>query len=182
MKQLTRRYGWLPLVLAILVISGCRIVSGTFVVVEVFKFTALSSNFYREAVDLTDDDTWDEHKDDIDRIDVVGFELWMTNNTNTEFTYSAYLDNPTDPMYDTPGEVTNNATLIFDNLTVPAGGPGSGSKRVVTYAKSFSYLKNIPAIRKLVKEGVFDYYAITVGNTTGSVDSVKVIVTVSASK
>lgn len=181
MKQLIRKFGWLPVVFAGLVLGGC-LVSGTFVVVEVFSFTALSSNFYREAVDLTDDDTWNDHKDDIDRIDVVGFELWITNNTNTDFTYSAYLDDPTSPMWDTPGEVQSNATLIFDNLTISGGGPGSGSQRVVTYAQSFNYLKNIPEIRRLVKEGIFDYYAITVGNTTGSVDSVKVIVTVSASQ
>ena len=180
MKQLIRKFGWLPVILAGLVLGGC-LVSGTFVVVEVFSFTALSSNFYREAVDLTDDDTWDEHKDDIDRIDVVGFELWVTNETANDFTYSAYLDDPTAPMWSTPAEVQANATLIFDNLTIPGAGAGSGSQRVVTYSQSFNYLKNIPEIRRLVKDGVFDYYALTVGNITGSVDSVKVIVTVSAS-
>lgn len=180
MKQLVKRFGWLPLVLAGLVLSGC-LVSGTFVVVQVFTFGQASGNFYSEAVDLTEDDVWDEHKDDIDRIDVVGFELWITNETTADFTYSAYIDDPEDPMWVTPEQVDSLATLIFDNLTITGAGAGSGSRRVITYAQSFAYLKNVPEIRRLMKLGVFDYYALTEGTGTGTVDSVKVIVTVSAS-
>jgi hypothetical protein len=180
MKQLIKKCGWLPVVFAGLLLGGC-LVSGTFVVVEVFSFNQLSGDFYSEAVDLTDDDTWNDHKDEIDRIDVVGFELWVTNESTSDFTFNAYLDDPTDPMWDTEGEVVANATLIFDNLTIEGAGAGSGSRRVVSYSQSFGYLKNIPEIRRLVKEGIFDYYALIDGTATGSVDSVKVIVTVSAS-
>lgn len=176
MKYLKSTFGLLGLTLLSLVLGGC-LVSGTFIVVEVIEFGTAAA-FYKDAVDLTGNEEWEDHKDDIDRIDVVGFELWMTNPGGS-FTLDAYLDDPNDTAYTTPGEVTANTTQVFGTFTVPAS--ISSSQRVVSYSQSFQYLKNVEAIRRLIRSGAFDFYVLAPGNTGASLDSVRVVVTVSAS-
>lgn len=178
-NKLTSKFGLLGLALLALVLGGC-LVSGTFIVVEVIEFSATSSGFYAEAVDVSDNEDWEDHKDDIDRIDVVGFEVWATNNSTTALTYSAYIDDPQPSLYTNATQVENNATLIVDGITIP--GNVGVSQRVVSYSESLSHIANTATLRTLVKSGQFDYYALTSGNTTGTIDSVKVIITVSASQ
>ena len=176
MKYLKSKFGLLSLALLSLVLGGC-LISGTFIVVQVIEFGSAAA-FYKDAVDLTGNEEWEDHKDDIDRIDVVGFELWMTN-PGSSFTLDAYLDEPNDTAYTTSGQVTANTTHVFGSFTVPGG--ISSSQRVVSYSNSFQYLKNVEAIRTLVKSGAFDFYVLSPGNPGGSLDSVRVVITVSAS-
>ena len=66
--------------------SGCKyIISGTFVIVENIEFTA-GSGFYFYQVDITDEEDWDEHKDDIDFIDAVGVEFGFHEDYFPSFT------------------------------------------------------------------------------------------------
>ena len=178
MNYLKSKFGLVGLALLSLVLGGC-LVSGTFIVVEVIEFSATSANFYAEAVDLTGNSEWEDHKDDIDNIDVVGFEVWATNNTASALTFSAYLDSPQPALYDNATDVEDNTTLVIDGITI-SGNVGV-SQKVVSYAQSMNYLQNTATLKSLVKAGVFDYYAITAGNTTGTIDSIKVVITVSAS-
>lgn len=171
------------LALLALVVVGCKIVSGTFVLVESFSFTT-QTGFYPTAVDLTENSTWKEHEDDIDRIEVVGFELWITNNETSEWTYTGYVHESTMPD-DTldQADVDSLATLVFGPLTVPAGTPSAGTQRFVTYAESLGLLSNISTLQSLVKGGVFDYYAIATGGSGGlggQVDSIRIIITLAA--
>ncbi|MBD3403734.1 hypothetical protein GF420_12620 [candidate division GN15 bacterium] len=169
------------LALLALVGVGCKIVSGSFLVVETIEFTTVQG-FYADTVDLTEDEDWEEHKDDIDRIEVVGFELWITNNEPSEWTYRAYVSEPQTPLYN-EAQAEANATLVFGELTVPAATGGSGSTKYVSYAESFDLLSNIDELRALVKTGQFDVYGIAEGGGSGNggqIDSLRIIVTVSA--
>lgn len=171
------------LALLVLAALGCKIVSGTFVVVESFSFTT-KTGFYPTAVDLTENDTWQDHKDDIDRIEVVGFELWITNDETSEWTYTGYVNEATMPD-DTlsQGQVEANATRVFGPLTVPAGTVGAGTQKFVSYSESLGLLSNIKTLQNLVKGGLFDYYAIATGGSGGlggQVDSIRIIITVAA--
>ncbi|MCB2229690.1 hypothetical protein KQH82_03170 [bacterium] len=158
---------------------GCKIISGSFLVVENLEFTT-HTGFYSLAVDLTDNDVWEDHADEIDDIEVIGFELWITNQSTTAWTYSAYIDEPTSPMWDNAGEVEANATRFFGELSVPAGTPSAGSSKFVSYASSFKYLSNISTLKNLVKKGAFDLYGISTGGGSGRIDSLKLIITVAA--
>lgn len=158
---------------------GCKIVSGSFLVVENLEFTT-HTGFYSLAVDLTDNDVWEDHADEIDQIEVIGFELWITNQSTTAWTYSAYIDDPQPSLYTTPAEVDANATQFFGELTVPAGTPTAGSTKFVSYASSFKYLSNVSTLKTLVKKGAFDLYGISTGGGSGRIDSLKLIITVAA--
>ena len=155
------------------IVSGC-LVSGTFIIVDDFSFTA-ASGFYHYTVDITDNADWKDHKDDIDFIDVVGAEFYITNTGAAE-TFSVYVDDFGD-VHATEGDVEANATPIIEDLTV---NPGTTK---VTYAQSLGIIKNVARLKALAKTGQFEYYGTSSGNigTDFVVDSGKVIITFSAS-
>ena len=167
---------------AALVIGGC-IVSGTFVVVESFEFTT-QSGYYLKAVDLTDNEDWEDHRENIDEIDVVGFELWITNNEPTEWKFWAYMDDYEEACTTlTCANGSSTKFLIFDTLTVPAASSSSSTK-FVSYAESFNYIQNLDKIKAMVKSGQFNYFGFANGGgggLGGQVDSIRVIITVNAS-
>lgn len=170
------------LITVLLIIGGC-LVSGTFIVVETFSFTT-QTGFYPESIDLTDNSVWDDHREDIDDIEMVGFELWITNNEPSEWSFWAYMDNYDVNCYDQScADASSSKFLIFDTLTIPAN-TGSGSHKYISYAKSFDLIRNLDAIKKKVLTGQFNYYGYATGGGAGyggKVDSVKVIITVNAS-
>ncbi|MEW5795097.1 MAG: hypothetical protein AB1772_01930 [Candidatus Zixiibacteriota bacterium] len=166
-----------------LVVAGC-LVSGTFVIVEdvEFDFTA-NTGFYWYPVDLRGNSDWEDHKDDIDDIDAVGFEFKIKNTSletcelNAWFVAAEGEANQAGPPPSTPGAA--GQTKVIDGLVVAAG-----ATRTVTYAESLGHISNLPAFKAIVKSGRFDYYGTSCGNTGDSLFVVtdgKIIVTVSAS-
>lgn len=180
MRRLFRTGSLIALAATIVVIGGC-LVSGTFTVVEEFHFTA-ATGFYPYHIDVTGEPDWDDHSDDINAIDLVGFELYLTNNESSEVTFRAYVDDGENPLCLTPACLDTNSTkiVIIDDLTIPAG---PGGKRHVTYGESFTYLVNMDSLKTLMKTGKLNYYGTsTTGTDAGFViDTGKVIVTFSAS-
>jgi len=161
-----------------MLVAGCYLISGTFVVIEEFSFTS-ETGFYHYYVDVTGEKDWIDHKDDIDDIDLVGFELWITNNESTDVTFVAYLDEATSGPYTNYTDVHANAVRILDKITLPAG---PGKQTHITYGGSFGYIMNVEVIKKLAKTGKFHFYGVSSGGTaTGFiVDSAKVAVTFTA--
>lgn len=174
------------LLVACLTAAGC-LLSGTFVVVYSFAFTT-QTGFYPVNVDLTGEDEWNDHKDDIDVIEAVGFELWITNNEPQPWSFAAWIDDASETFYDvgnqTGFDASNTKILIFDTLTVPASTGQTGSQRFVSYAESLTLLRNMNALKQMVKTGKFHFYGLATANNGGvggQVDSVRIIVTLSAS-
>lgn len=99
------------LALIALLAAGC-LVSGTFVIVEDFTFTA-QSGFYFHPVDITTECDWADHKDDIDQIDVVGVEFWITNTESGPGTFDAYVN---DFSGATPTSVPGTARRLLMHL------------------------------------------------------------------
>ena len=169
-KNFFRLFG---LALIALLAVGC-LVSGTFIIVEDFNFTA-QSGFYFYPVDITTEQEWEDHKDDINQIDVVGVEFWITSTESGPVTFDAYID---DFSGGTPGAVPGTASKIIDAFTV-----NPGADQHITYAQSLTFIKNTTRLKALAKLGKFDYFGTSTGNegTTFKIDSDKVIVTFSAS-
>ncbi len=155
-------------------ITGC-LVSGTFIIVEDFNFTA-GSGFYHYTVDITDEADWEDHKDDIDMIDAVGAEFYITSTEAGNVTFSVYIDDFGTNYLNEAG-VEAGATPIIEDLTVA---PGTTK---ITYAQSLGLIKNVTELKRLAKLGQFEYFGTSTGNlgTAFVVDSGKVIVTFSAS-
>ena len=177
MKRSTLSYGVFGAVIVALIVTGCYIISGTFVIIKKFTFTT-ETGFYHELVDITNEADWKNHKDEIDDIDLVGFELWFTNNEAFEVTFNAYVDDGAAPEYSTFSEVDANADKVLDNLILPAG---PGGKTHITYGNSFKFIENVDKLKKAVKSGKFHFYGVSSGGTaTGFVvDSAVVVVTFS---
>ncbi len=162
-------------------LTAC-LLSGTFIISSEISFSTFSG-FYFYDVDVTNEPDWQDHKDEIDDIEMVGFDLWFTNNSSTGITFNIYLDESTDPIYNSGSlvvDVSNvkaNATIVLDDVTLP-----SGSSHL-TYVESLSKIRNFDALKELFKSGKFHFYGIG-SDTTGTtwiIDSGKVIVTFSAS-
>jgi len=155
-------------------ITGC-LVSGTFIIVEDFDFTA-ASGFYHYTVDITDEADWEDHKDDIDMVDAVGAEFYITSTEADAVTFSVWVDDFGD-VHASEGAVEANATPIIEDFTVQ---PGTTK---ITYVQSLGMIKNVDRLKALAKLGQFEFYGTSTGNTGTSfvVDSGKVIVTFSAS-
>ena len=164
---------------------GC-LVSGTFVISETFIFDFTTQDgFYTEAINLENNADWEEHEDKLDKVEIIGFELWITNNEPVEWKYWANLDE-----YDVNcttlscANASSTKFLIFDTLTIPAA-TSTGSSKYISYAESFNYIKNLDKIRDMVFGGSFNYYGFATGGAGGNggkVDSVRIIITVNASE
>ncbi len=176
-----QRIGGLIVIAALLLLVGCNLISGTFI--SVFLITdadfTTQTGFYFYNVDLTEEDVWNDHNDEIQDIDLIGFELWITNHEATARTFSIYLDEASQPVYTTVSEVQSNATIVLDGLSLAAG---PEVQTHITYGSSFSYLKNIDTMKDLVESGTFHYYGLADGGTTAgyTIDSVRIIITFTA--
>ena len=174
MKNLITKRAYLAGLIAALLLVGC-IVSATFVITETFTLSPMTG-FYFHRVDITTDATWQDHKDQIDFIDAIGMEMYITSTEASTVTFNAYIDTLTTGAI--PAAIPDSATQIINNLSIAPG------KTKITYAQSLSILTGLDRLKTLAKLGKFDFFATSSGTegTTFTVDSVTVVVTVSASK
>jgi len=179
MKRVSKLSGIAFLAMLSLIAAGC-LVSVTFVIEEELSFTT-SGDVYFYEVDVTDEEDWEDHKDNIDKIVSVGFELYITNNESLEVEFNGYIDRFGSTVYTDATDVENNATLILDGITLPAG---PGTQTHITYGQSFQYVRNVDSLRTMALEGQFHAYGISAGGTAAgfTVDSGLVVVTYLASE
>jgi hypothetical protein len=180
MRTNAKYLGLAGLALICLLAAGC-LVSGTFVVWENinFDFTA-QTGFYWWPVDLRENAVWEDHSEDIDDIDALGFEFEVTNTSDQTSTLSFSLAAATGDVdtLDVPTEIPKSAVLAYGPLTVKAG-----ETKKISYGESLSLIKNLDQIKTILLTGRFDYYGTSTGGPIGDfeVRDGKIIVTISAS-
>lgn len=154
-------------------VTGC-LVSGTFILVEDFSFTA-RTGYYHYSVDLTTEPDWQDHKDDIDAIDAVGFEFSIESSEAGSTTFNAWVT-AAGTNFTSVAEIEAGATQVITDFTI---NPGTTT---MTYAQSLGHISNLTTLKALVKTGKFEYYG-TSTNPDYVFDVIdgKVIVTLSAS-
>ena len=176
MKTILARFVPAALLVAALIAVGC-IVSGTFTV-SIFADNEIGTDndgFYYYFVDITDEDAWEDHADDLNNIDAIGFDMWVRNLGATSASGSAYIDSPDDAQIPNAAGLTG-ATLILENLTLA---PGANH---VTYAQTVGALQAVGTIKDYLEEGTFWFYATTPGLGADFVlDSLRVTITFTAS-
>jgi hypothetical protein len=178
MKNKILWFTLLSALLATILAIGCAsLITGTFVIDIWIGHSEINSDhedFDYYTVDMTSNEDWNNHKDDIKRIENVGFQLWITNDGLSTVSGEMYATADTTIYADTT-EVKDNATLIFSGLNLAPG------KTYVDWATSLGYIKNLSTIRSLVQGGKFTVYGMTTTlpyNVT--IDSARVIVTLTA--
>jgi hypothetical protein len=177
--RLNYRHLWFLPLLTLVLASGCWfLLSGTWVVVfavadEEIDNTHPGLNVFH--VDLTEEDAWEDHKDNLDNIEDVAMTFRFVNTSlENEATGRIYVSSD-NSLTDTT-EIKATATLILDGLTVPIN-----DSLEVDLAFYYDVFQNFEALRDLVKTGAFTGYAIVPDETQVHVRHFVVVVTFSAS-
>ncbi len=181
MKQMIKHISFLSVLLGVIVLSGC-LVTGTFVIdfrISDSDINDDNEEFIFFAVDLTEEDDWNDHKDKIKNIDNVGFQLWLTNNSTEAMSAKFYIAPHTaTPAYADSNDVKANADLILTGLSVSAG---PGTEKHIDWPTSLSMIKNLDIIKNYAESGEFSIYIIKTPATIDfTLDSANVIVTFTA--
>jgi len=178
MNKMKKAIAIMPIA-GILLLAGCFIVAVTVVIDYQINSADLfqESDFEYFAVDLTSDETWDDHKDDIKYIDNVGFIMWVDNNGASDATGELYIARTHDVSITSADDVKDNTTRILSGLVLEPGA------NYIDWASSLAYVENIDSLRTIVETGTFVIYATTETLPFDlQVDSAVVIVTGTAGK
>jgi hypothetical protein len=146
--------------------AGC-LMSGT----EVFSYLIGDLNvtggaFDSVTIDLTDDDTYNDHKDEIEVIDRVGFTSDVANVSGQDALLSVYFSAEsglTNPAQD--------ATPLFLDVAIPAAG------RSISYEESLDLLLNFDQLQEVIKGGVVTFYSTANGTFNLTLNDLTMIVT-----
>ena len=182
MKKTTLYSTLLAATLALaLIVSGC-IVSGQFIILIAGTDTITSTDDTLDylAVDLTEDETWQDHQDKIQAIVDIKFECEFENNND-----GAAADGElwiSTELYSTVDQVRDNATIVFSGMNLAAG-----EVREVSFSESADYIENLDTVLDLLEGGQFYVYGIA-SNTefdvtvrgAGSEDYARFMITFSA--
>ena len=76
---------------AFVLLAGCMLISITITVDEDFNFVG-AGDFYYESVDVTENQDWIDHEDDIEFVELVTFNMVLTNNTSEAIGFEVYVD------------------------------------------------------------------------------------------
>ncbi len=151
MKRLFRR----PLLVAgvvALIGAGC-IVSGQFVILIIWGgIVSTDTQLNAETVDLTDDETWQEHQEDIQKIIDAKFETTIKNNAGTVATGQLYVSDQSGLTY---GQLASEATLILSGIEIPAG-----DSVMIGFNDSVQYQQNLQTLLDLAETGLFHLYGV----------------------
>lgn len=184
MKKLINTRRLLSLALVALLATGC-LVSGTFVIVEGVNFTFTADRgFYWWPVDLTSDSDWDDHKDDIDDIDALGFEFNIENTSDQDCEFNVWFVAATGEADPNDFPLTFDPDLSGMVQVITGLEVAAGASRTVSYAESLGHISSLKQFKAIVRTGRFDYYGTSCGGTDDDLFLVtdgKIIVTVSAS-
>jgi hypothetical protein len=139
--------------IAALFAAGC-IVSGQFTIVINIEdeIAYVDQVLNSEEIDLTDDDTWEEHKDDIQKIIDVKFELTLVNGTGGPVTGEIYVS---ETEYTSAADVQANALLVVSGVVVDAN-----DTRTISFTESAQYISNLNELLDLVEQGHFFVYGL----------------------
>ena len=136
-------------------IQGC-LLSGTFVITfEVDEEIISTQDQWNYAsVDLSDDDTWADHEEDIKYIDEVGFTFKVQNLSTTDSaTGQLYISD--EPNLTDLDSIRVKGTLIVDGIFL-----GPDETRHVLWNESFDYILNLDVLKEQVESGTFHLYGI----------------------
>jgi hypothetical protein len=163
-------------ILLIALVGGCFLFSGTWVIIYEVEDAEIDagSSFYKFTVDLTGEDIWEDHKDDIDDITDISFTFKLANTGDDTLTGRVYVSSDS-TLVDTSA-VKSSATIILDGINV-----APDDTLQMTLAHYYDILQHFDTLKDLVKSGIFTAYAI-VPNAPNDMEffDVVVVVTISA--
>jgi hypothetical protein len=107
----------------------------------------------RADVDRGANPDWQQHHDQVKGISRVLFAFWVKNLTAEEVTAQFYIS--TDSSLATAPEVRSKATLVLDDIAVPAR-----DSIFVTAKESYKYFRHLDQLTERLIQGRFCLYCI----------------------
>ena len=155
----------------VLLLTGCGLISVTFLLDEDIDTMPIPSDLFVYDVDVTDDEDWIDHQDDIQQVNWVSFELYLTNPTGTEIAFDGYIDDADNALCGTTA-CALGTTRVLKDITIPAG-----SSRHITMGQSFAFQENVQTLKDLAETGAFHFYGVSTGGAF-VLDSGRVVVAI----
>lgn len=151
----------IKLLLAALAVFLCMgancITTGNLMIIEyIDDFAAQTeSSLDREQVDLSTNDDWNEHKDDIAAIDDIGFACRIENlgaqpAGGQLFLFKPKNENDSLASY---SDVQSKGTLVLDGIVVEPG-----ATREIKWQESYDYLQNFEKAKQIIFTEKFQVY------------------------
>jgi hypothetical protein len=151
-RLLTVRLAAIAAALALLV-AGCIVSVQKIIVVNISdEMVSTDEAINAEAIDLTDNEDWEEHKDEIQSVIDLKFACTIVNNEGTAATGRVYLS---EDEYTTPEDIDSLAVLFLDGIVIPAN-----DSVVINFTGSAPYIHNLDPVLDLVEGGQFYIYGI----------------------
>ena len=102
---------------------GCTLVSGQITLVENFgsDIGSVDGTINRVAVDLTDNEDYKKHRDEIKSVEAFGFVVEVENLTGGEATGEGYLSLTDLGLSPSLEQLESHASKIFSNVDLPLG-------------------------------------------------------------
>jgi hypothetical protein len=150
---------WRPLLVMLLLVAGpvgCLLVSGQIVVVvKIAEVVATTEQEIDSVeVDLTQNDDYNEHKDELKSVEEVLFQMTVRNNTSSPLRARIYAS--AEGNLQSIPEIVGQGFLV---LETPELQPLE--ERFIPFDDSAGYLHNIDALKDLALKGHFFLYMIS---------------------
>lgn len=126
-----------------------------------------NTTFNPRSVDLTENDDWKEHRDQVNSVDDIGFACKITNHQSTVAAGQIWISEKT---YTTLEAVRASAVKILDGIAVPAN-----STRSIEWKESADFLSNFNEAKSIVYTEKFYLYFL-VAETPFHIDVKDIIV------
>jgi len=141
------------LVTLTVLVSGC-LLSGTFVMnLSLNEMVFATQSMYTQHIDVTTNQTWQEHQDQIKDITDIGFALKIENNSSVTAAGEIYITDSGNQA--TPAEVKSSATVILTGISV-----APNSTKNIAWSESYQYIRNLAIIKEQIRSGSFWVYAL----------------------
>jgi hypothetical protein len=154
---------YLAAIAVALAVSGCFLVSGQILIdFDLGSFDVTTSTVTKEDVDLTTEEDYNDHKEDLKGLADVAVLGTVNNTGGTDIDVEVWMT-ATTTSYTTVNEVTTNGTKLWGPFHVAAG----TSKAVDwdTSAKLFDSTGKDVLIADIKKDGQFTVYALSAAGT-----------------
>ena len=152
-----------PALAVVLAVSGCFLVSGQFLIdFELDDFDVTTSTVTREDVDLTTEEDYNDHKEDLKGLADVAVLGTINNTGDTAIGVEVWMT-PTSTNYTTVNEVTTNGTKLWGPFNLAAN-----SSKTVGWDESaalFDPTGKDVLIADIKKDGQFTVYALSAAGT-----------------
>ena len=140
----------LGVIVLLMTLGNNCITSGNVVIVidNIADVTAQTEdNFGGSMVDLRNNSSWQDHKDQLNSVDDIGFACKITNHEPTAATGQIWIS---EKLYADADSMSAASVKILDGIVIPAATDTAGVTRSIEWKDSYDYLEHFNEAKKII--------------------------------